>query len=89
MRDPATQTSPLFQKMPQNAACNAASRFASAKTMLGDLPPSSIVRCFIVAAPVRAMPWPTPVLPVKATLSMRGSFTSASPRLPPGPVSRP
>jgi len=42
----------------------------------------------MVSAPVRAMPWPTPVLPVKATLSMRGFFTSASPKDPPGPVSR-
>ena len=39
--------------------------------ILGLLPPSSIVRCFIVSAPVRMMPWPTPVEPVKAILSTR------------------
>src|SRR6516225_9910479 len=43
MRAPATQTSPLFRKIPQKAASRAASMLASANMMFGAFPPSSIV----------------------------------------------
>ena len=43
MRLPAEQTSPWLMKTPNSAPSMAASKSASAKKMLGDLPPSSSV----------------------------------------------
>ena len=57
-RDPAEQISPWFQKMPLADPSIAASKSASAKTMLGDLPPSSSVTRFSVSAPLRMMSLP-------------------------------
>ena len=54
---------------------------ASAKTMLGDLPPSSSDTRLSVPAASRMMPLPTSVDPVKAILSTPGCRTSAIPDL--------
>ena len=58
---------------------------ASAKTMFGDLPPSSSDTRFSDPAASRMMPLPTSVDPVNAILSTPGCRTSAMPALPPGP----
>ena len=72
--------------MPVSAPFTAASMSASAKTMFGDLPPSSSEMRLSVEAASRMIPLPTSVEPVKAILSTRGSRTIAMPTLPPGPV---
>ena len=58
---------------------------ASAKMMLAALPPSSSVAFLPVPAMLFWMSLPTPVLPVKAILSMPGWLTSAAP-VAPAPV---
>src|SRR3990172_23871 len=72
--------------MPVSAPLTAASMSASAKTMLGDLPPSSSESRLSVPAASRMICLPISVEPVNAILSTRGSRTSAIPALPPGPV---
>ena len=79
--------SPLLPKMPQNAAFTAASKSASGKTMLGDLPPSSRLRRlrFETAefcSSLRAVA----MLPVKLILSTSSCSASASPVVWPYPV---
>ncbi len=64
----------------------AASKSASAKTMLGLLPPSSRPTFFTVSAALRMMCLPTSTEPVKATMSTRGEEARWSPTSPPGPV---
>ncbi len=71
--------------MPVIAPLTALSISESAKTMLGDFPPSSSVMRFTVSAALRMISWPTAVEPVKAILSMPGCFTIARPTAP-GPV---
>ncbi len=58
---------------------------ASSKTMLAALPPSSRVTFLELPATVRAIALPTPVEPVKATLSTSGWPTRVSP-VAPAPV---
>ncbi|MNS68839.1 hypothetical protein D3C72_1021310 [compost metagenome] len=72
--------------MPEAAARVAASRSASAKITLGDLPPSSSVTRLKLAAAPCMMPRPTPGEPVKVTLSTPGCATSALPTTLPLPV---
>src|SRR5438445_361423 len=72
--------------MPVIAPLTAASMSASAKTMFGDLPPSSSESRLSVPAASRMIVLPTSVEPVNAILSTRGSRTSAMPARPPGPV---
>ncbi len=55
--------------------------------MLGDLPPSSRVRRFTLAAASRMISRPTAVEPVKEILSTPGWVTSAAPISLPRPVS--
>src|SRR5258706_159120 len=50
MRLPAEQTSPWLMNTPKSAPSMAASKSASPKKMLGDLPPSSRVTRFTVSA---------------------------------------
>ena len=52
-REPAMQVWPVAAKMPEMAPFTALSSFASAKTMLGDLPPSSRLTCLKLAAAAR------------------------------------
>ena len=80
------QVCPVAAKMPATTPLAAASRSASAKTMFGDLPPSSRdTRARWSAAPfITALPVSVP--PVKATLSTPGWATSGAPASPPKPV---
>ena len=65
--------------MPLIAPLTALSMSASAKTMLGDLPPSSSVTRFSVSAAPRMISLPTAVEPVNAILSIPGCWTIALP----------
>jgi hypothetical protein len=67
-RVPAAQACPLFKKAIRRADGIAWSRAASSRRTVGDLPPSSSVTRFIVAAPSRMIDWPTPTEPVKRYL---------------------
>src|SRR5258708_7776693 len=71
--------------MPVIAPFTALSTSESAKTMLGDFPPSSSVMRFTVSAALLMISWPTAVEPVNAILSMPGCCTIALPTEP-GPV---
>ena len=70
-------------KTPATAPLTAASRSQSAKTMLGDLPPSSKRTRVMLRATDAAIALPIAVDPVNATLSTLGSLTSASPAATP------
>ena len=85
MRLPAEQTSPWLKNTPNSAPSTAISKSASAKKMLGDLPPSSSEIFFSVAAAARMIVLPTSALPVNAILSTSGCATIAAP-VPPSPV---
>ena len=63
-REPAVQRSPLSENTPNSALSRAASTSASANTMHGDLPPSSIDRPFRWSAAERMMILPVVVSPV-------------------------
>ena len=76
---PAWHTCPWLRKMPNSAPATAASRSASSKTMLGDLPPSSRVTRLMPSAASRRMERPVAVSPVKATFRTSGWVTSARP----------
>ncbi len=67
------------------AAAAAASRSASAKTMLALLPPSSRVTRLSWSAALRMIPWPTSVDPVKQTLRTSGWLVNRSPTTEPLP----
>src|ERR1700761_8393465 len=71
---------------PKSAPSTAASQSASAKKMLGDLPPSSSVTRFKVSAALFTIIFPTAALPVNATLSTPGCATSAAPAVSPNPL---
>ncbi len=71
-REPAQQTWPELAKAPNSAPCRAASKSASAKTMLGLLPPSSRPTFFTVPAAWRMMCTPTSSEPVRVTMSTSG-----------------
>ena len=71
--------------MPVFAPRTALPRSASAKTMLGDLPPSSRETFFSVSAASRMMVLPTSVEPVKAMASTPGWRTMAAPARVPRP----
>src|SRR5450759_3490448 len=81
-REPAEQTSPVPAKMPTSAPSMAASKSASANTILGLLPPSSRPTFFTFSAPLRMMCLPTSTEPVNATMSTSGEigdYLAASP----------
>src|SRR5215470_15234123 len=71
---------------PNNAPSMAASKSASAKKMLGDLPPSSSVTRFTVSDASFTMILPTAAEPVKAVLFTSGCLTSGDPQVSPKPV---
>src|SRR5437588_10208926 len=73
-------------KTPNSAPSMAASKSASAKNMLGDLPPSSSVTRFTVSAASFTMIFPTLADPVKAILLTSGCLTSGDPQVSPKPV---
>ena len=73
-------------KAPKSAPSTAASKSASSKTMLGFLPPSSMVVRLIVFAALAITMRPVSTPPVKAILSTRGSSTSVPPATGPSPV---
>jgi hypothetical protein len=85
IRDRAQQSWPALPKTAAGAAAAAASMSASAKTTFADLPPSSSVTRLIVPAAPAAMPRPTSVEPVKATLATSGCSTRRCPQTEPGP----
>ena len=75
------QVWPVAPKMPASAPTTALSRSASAKMMLGDLPPSSSVTGTSRRPAAAAISRPTPGLPVKLTRSTRPPARSARPTL--------
>jgi hypothetical protein len=81
-REPAQQTWPWLNQIESTRPSTAASRSASSKTMNGDLPPSSSDSFLPVPAVALRMMRPTSVEPVKASLSMPGWLTMASPTRP-------
>ena len=89
-RDGQVHTSPLlkaYSTSPSTALSKNASSFAitSAKKMLGDLPPSSVVDGMMFWAAYCMISRPVTVSPVKATLAMRLLVASALPISAPGP----
>jgi hypothetical protein len=87
IRDPAEHTSPWFTNTPNTAPSIAGSQTASAKKMLGDLPPSSsVTRLRFESAAARRMLRPVRVEPVNATLSTRSLPASIAPTSGPSPV---
>src|SRR6266849_1574786 len=73
-------------KTPKSAPSTAASQSASAKKILGDLPPSSRVTRLSVSAALLTIILPTAALPVNATLSTPGWATNAAPAVSPKPL---
>ena len=88
MRELAVQRSPLSENTPNRVESSAASRSASANTIAGDLPPSSIDRPLRFSAAFRKMSCPVVVSPVKEISGTPGCFTSASPASSPSPLTR-
>ena len=88
MRDPAVQRSPLREKTPNRVESMAASRSASAKTIAGDLPPSSMDMPLRFSAQLRKISWPVEDSPVKEISGTSGCLTSASPASSPMPLTR-
>src|SRR6218665_593168 len=88
MRDPAVQRSPLSEKTPKIVASTAASRSASANTIAGDLPPSSIESPLRKGAELPKMSLPVLLSPVKEMSGTSGCFTRASPASSPSPLTR-
>jgi hypothetical protein len=87
MRLRAQQSWPVLSRNEPGAVAAARSTSASAKTMLGLLPPSSSVTRFTPAAHAAMIRLPTAVEPVKTTLATPGCATSAPPVTGPAPGS--
>ena len=85
VRDAAMHDCPAAEKIPYAERRTASSRSASAKTMFGDLPPSSNVTSFSVSEALAAICLPVSVDPVKAILSTPACSTSAAPARRPKP----
>ena len=73
------QVCPVAPKIPASAPTTARSTSASAKMMLGDLPPSSSVTGRRLRPAIAAISRPTAALPVKLTLSTPAWLTSTLP----------
>ena len=84
-RDPAMQAWPWLWKIANAEPLTAASRSASAKTMLAPLPPSSSWTRFTLPADSSTIRRPTAVEPVKAILRRPGGPRGARPSSRPGP----
>jgi len=80
------QVCPVAAKMPETAPLTAASKSASAKTTLGDLPPSSRLTCLKSRAAAWLMWRPVASEPVKVIFRTRGCSTRAAPTSWPNPV---
>ena len=80
------QVCPVAAKIPATAPLTALSRFASANTMLGDLPPSSRLTRLMSFAAVEYRCAPVRSEPVNATLRTSGCSTSGCPASGPNPV---
>ena len=87
-RAPAEQTWPECRKTAVRAKSRATSRSASAKTMLGFLPPSSRATFLTVAAAEAITRRPVTRPPVNETRSTRGSSTSGAAASAPAPRTR-
>ncbi len=87
-RAPAEHTWPECRKTAVIAMSSAVSRSASAKTMLGFLPPSSSATFFTVPDAAAMIRLPVPRPPVNETRSTRGSSLRAAPALGPSPRTR-
>ncbi len=85
MRERAQQSWPELPKTATGAEEAAAARSASAKITLALLPPSSRVTRLMVAAALSAIPRPTSVEPVNATLATSGCSTIRWPQTLPFP----
>src|ERR1700722_3576823 len=80
MRSTEMQVWLQFMKLPQTAALEATFRSASARTIMGSLPPSSSEEGISFLAQASAMRWPVATLPEKKTL-----LGPAAMRAAPGP----
>ena len=87
-RAPAEHTWPECRKTAVRAKSSATSRSASAKTMLGFLPPSSSATLFTVAAAAAMIARPVWSPPVNETRSTRGSVDRRAPAVAPAPSTR-
>ena len=81
-REPATQTCPALEKIASAAPGIACSKFASANTITGDLPPSSRDTFFKFPEACIMIFRAVAEEPVKAILSTPGCSASAAPVLP-------
>ena len=88
MRLPAVHRSPLRENTPKIVASMAASRSASANTIAGLLPPSSIDRPLRNGAALPKISCPVLLSPVNEISGTSGCFTSASPASSPRPLTR-
>lgn len=88
MRLPAVQRSPLRENTPKIVASIAASRSASAKTIAGLFPPSSIDSPLRCGAALAKISCPVELSPVNEMSGTSGCFTSASPASSPRPLTR-
>ncbi len=86
IRERAQQSWPALPNTAIGAAAAAASRSASAKITLADLPPSSSVTRLIVCAALAAIERPTSVEPVNAIFATSGCSTRRAPHVLPGPT---
>lgn len=76
---------PLDEKIPNSTPANACSMSASARTMVGDLPPSSSEAGTSFSPAIAAMDRPVSVPPVNPIRATRGWRTRASPTIRPLP----
>ena len=77
---------PVAAKIPATAPLTALSRFASAKTMLGDFPPSSRLTPFDVLGRSRVEVGPGAIRARERDLSNQSVLDERLPRLRPNPV---
>ena len=87
-RLPAEQTWPLWVKAAVRALSTAVSKSASAKTMLGLLPPSSMAIFFMLPAAPWTSERPASMPPVSEMRSTSGLSARAWPTRGPGPRTR-
>ncbi|MNT56903.1 hypothetical protein D3C72_1942400 [compost metagenome] len=88
MRVGASQDWPELLKHSSTLPVTRSSRSASAKTMFGDLPPSSSVTRLTVSAASLLTAMPARVEPVNDIMSISRCFDSTAPALMPSPLTR-
>ena len=85
--EPETQHCPVLKHIPNATPSAASSRFASAKTICGFLPPNSKPSFLKLVSPDAHITFfPTAVDPVKEIMSICGFSHNAWPTIEPGPV---